>query len=54
MSKKRVKYQTKQVITGSFGRGERKVARLIAKGWEVASTTRYGFSNNKVILRRAK
>lgn len=51
---KKVKYQTRTVITGSFGRGERKVARLIAKGWEVASTTRYGWSNNKVVLRRPK
>lgn len=53
MKEKKVRYKTKTITTGFSGRS-RKMERLIAKGWEVVTTTRYGYSSNKVVLRRQK
>ena len=47
------KYKTKSFKTG-FGGSQGKINRLVAKGWEVVSVTRYGWSSNIVTMRKPK
>lgn len=47
------KYRTKTIRTGYFG-SRRKIARLARKGWVEVSNTRYGYSNNIVVMRKER
>lgn len=47
------KYKTKTIKVTPFT-GQSKVNRLIAAGWEVVSTTRYGWNVDRVTLRIEK
>lgn len=51
MASRKDPYETKTFRTGMSG-SSRKIDKLIAAGWEVASTTRYGFAGNQVTMRR--
>lgn len=47
------KFKTKTIRTRMNG-SQRKIERLVAKGWEVVSVTRYGWSSNIITFRKSK
>ena len=49
----RTKYKTKTFQTGYFG-SKRKIARLVRKGWEVASTTQLSRHHASIVMRKEK
>lgn len=50
---KKIRYKTKTFKTGYFG-SQRKINKLVAKGWEVVVTARSGWSGNQITMRKEK